>query len=108
MADGTEVGIVVGAHAAVLLGAPDTLREVATTLDEGGLTSVYQRLPLGRVGGRGGEVGLPRLYIAEIHGVIVAVGGTRRLIRQKSTQRNRPYFYVANQIIGSFLALFNC
>ena len=55
MADGTEVGIVVGAHAAVLLGAPDTLREVATTLDEGGLTSVYQRLPLGRVGGRGGE-----------------------------------------------------
>ena len=25
-----------------------------------------------------------------------------------SAQRNRPYFYVANQIIGSFLALFNC
>ena len=74
MADGTEVGVLVGAHTTIFLSAPYAMGEIAATLYQRGASFVDEFLPFGRMRGVGGEVGFPGFGIGKIHGVVVTVG----------------------------------
>ena len=74
MADGTELGLFVGAHAAILASAPDTLFQITTSLDKAGLAFLNEIVPFDGDGGLRGEVGFPGLCVGEVHGLVVAVG----------------------------------
>ena len=74
MADGTEDGELVGAHAAVFLTAPDSMRQVTTTLNKAYFTFLDKVFPLTAEVVLRGEVRLPRLRVAEVHGVVVTIG----------------------------------
>ena len=74
LADGTEVGVLVGAHTTIFLSAPYAMGEIAATLYQRGASFVDEFLPFGRMRGVGGEVGFPGFGIGKIHGVVVTVG----------------------------------
>ena len=74
LTDGTEVGLLVGAHTTVGLTAPDALGLIAATFDERSASLVDEVLPLLTEIVHGGEIGLPRFGIGEIHRVVLAIG----------------------------------
>ena len=74
LADGTEVGLLVGTHAAVLLTSPDAFRQIAAAFDEAGTPLVDEVLPLAAEVVLRGEVRFPWLGVGEVHGGVVAIG----------------------------------
>ena len=63
----------VGSHSTILLGSPNTFRQISASFDDRCLTRINERLPF-RLGRMSGQVGLPWFCITEVHRVVISIG----------------------------------